>query len=143
MTDETHGGSCLCGAVRYRTQGPLRGVIYCHCSQCRRQTGHFYAATNVPDDRLAIDDGGTLTWYRSSEEARRGFCRQCGAALFWKHDRQAYTSVLAGSFDRPTGLAGAMHIFMADQGDYYTIDDGLPRHPGGAPGVVTAGTVEE
>ena len=34
---------------------------------------------------------------------------------------------MAGSFDRPTGLKGGMHIFVADKGDYYDIADGLPR----------------
>jgi hypothetical protein len=36
-------------------------------------------------------------------------------------------SVLAGSFDRPSGLEGASHIFVADKGDYYEITDGLPQ----------------
>ena len=48
----SHKGSCLCGAVRFTASGPLRGVLYCHCSQCRKQTGHYYAATNVADDDL-------------------------------------------------------------------------------------------
>ena len=38
-------GGCLCGAVRYQVRGPLRSVVMCHCSQCRRQTGHVMAAT--------------------------------------------------------------------------------------------------
>jgi len=35
----------LCGAVRYEVRGPLRPVVACHCTQCRRMTGHFLAAT--------------------------------------------------------------------------------------------------
>jgi hypothetical protein len=128
MTDETHTGSCLCGAVSFRTSGPLRGVIYCHCSQCRRQTGHFYAATDVEDDDLEVEGARHLTWYSASPDARRGFCSVCGSALFWKHDRLDRTSVLAGSFDKPTGLRGERHIFVPDKGDYYEIDDGLPCH---------------
>lgn len=130
MNEENHLGACLCGAVRFRTRGPLRGVVYCHCSQCRKQTGHYYAATNVSDDRLAIDGGEDLTWYAASPDARRGFCRVCGSALFWKRNGSDVTSVLAGAFDAPTGLAGAVHIFVADKGDYYRIDDGLPQFQG-------------
>jgi hypothetical protein len=33
--------------------------------------------------------------------------------------------------DKPTGLAISMHIFVADKGDYYEIDDGLPQFPQG------------
>ena len=87
---DEHRGACLCGAVRFRTEGPLRGVIYCHCSQCRKQTGHYYAATNVVGDRLEIEGAEDVTWYAASDFARRGFCRHCGSALFWKpHDTTA------------------------------------------------------
>jgi len=33
-------GGCLCQAVRYEIHGPLRDVIACHCTQCRRTSGH-------------------------------------------------------------------------------------------------------
>jgi len=127
MSDaEIHSGSCLCGAVRFTTRGPLRGVVYCHCSQCRKQTGHYYAATNVPDGNIVIEGGENVSWYRASSEAGRGFCKTCGSALFWKRDGSDYVSVLAGSFDQPSGLEGKSHIFVADKGDYYAIMDGLP-----------------
>ena len=124
---EEHTGHCLCGAVRFRTVGPLREVIACHCSQCRRQTGHFYAATNVLDEGLTVEGGDNVSWYRASDTASRGFCRTCGSALFWKSDGSDYTSIMAGAFDQPTGLKIGVHIFCADKGDYYEIDDGAPQ----------------
>ena len=136
--DEIHTGSCNCGAVRFRTHGPLRGVIYCHCSQCRKQTGHYYAATNVPDANITIDGGDNLTWYESSGFARRGFCRTCGSAMFWKPLDHAYVSVLAGLFDEPADLSGLCHIFMADKGGYYEVNDGLPQFPVSTPDVAVA-----
>jgi hypothetical protein len=128
---ETHSGHCLCGAVRFRTSGPLREVVACHCSQCRRQTGHFYAATNVADEGLDVEGGESVTWYRASETASRGFCRTCGSALFWKGDGSTHTSIMAGVFDQPTGLRIGVHIFCADKGDYYEIDDSAPQYAGG------------
>lgn len=35
-------GSCLCTAVQYEVSGPLRSVLYCHCEQCRRASGHIF-----------------------------------------------------------------------------------------------------
>lgn len=125
---ETRSGGCLCGGVRFSVRGPVRGVVYCHCTQCRRQTGHHYAATNVADADIEIDGAERLTWYRASGFARRGFCATCGSALFWKRDGADDISVMAGSFDTPSGLVGEMHIFVADKGDYYDIVDDLPRH---------------
>lgn len=133
-----HTGGCLCGAVRFSTSGRLRGVVYCHCSQCRRQSGHFYAATSVADSQLAVEGGDNVTWFRSSEQAQRGFCRICGSALFWKHDDSTETSLLAGAFDTSDGLAGEVHIFVADKGGYYTLDDGLPRYEQSSPSIKVA-----
>ncbi|MBB4064583.1 GFA family protein [Gellertiella hungarica] len=137
---EIHEGGCLCGAVRYRARGPLREVIACHCTQCRKQTGHFLASTNVADDQLDVEDGGKLRWYSASDFARRGFCGECGSILFWKANSERYTSICAGGFDKPTGLTLTSHIFCADKGDYYEITDGLPQYAAGSPGLVVDGS---
>jgi hypothetical protein len=125
--NEIRSGGCLCGAVKFTTNGPLRGIIYCHCTQCRKQSGHFYAATSVARANITISGEDSITWHRASREARRGFCSTCGSALFWQRDGADKVSVLAGAFDSPTGLVGERHIFVADKGDYYEIEDGLPR----------------
>lgn len=122
-----HTGSCNCGGVRFTTRGALREVVACHCSQCRRQTGLYYAATNSLNRDLEVSGEDRVTWYRSSVDGERGFCRTCGSALFWRMDGRDYTSIMAGVFDQPTGLKIGRHIFCADKGDFYTIDDGLPQ----------------
>lgn len=121
-------GTCLCGGVRVTTRGDLRGVVFCHCSQCRKQTGLYYAATEVADDRLAVEGGDNISWYEASTFAKRGFCKVCGSALFWKAADSKVTSVMAGLFEQPSGLEPAMHILTADQGDFYRIADDLPQH---------------
>ncbi len=120
-------GSCLCGSVRYRVDGPMRDVVACHCRQCRKQSGHFYAATDCSDDDLTIEDDGALRWYEASDFAKRGFCGNCGSALFWRRNGAAQTSILAGSLDEDGGIKLVKHIFCADKGAYYEIDDGLPQ----------------
>jgi hypothetical protein len=124
---EEFKGGCLCGAVRYRIDGPLRNVIACHCTQCRRQSGHFGAYTSVPLDRFAMEQESALSWYRSSDTAQRGFCRVCGSNLFWKETGGNDISITAGTLDGRTGLAIAEHIFYTNKGDYYEINDGKPQ----------------
>jgi len=136
--DQIRTGRCNCGAVRFRTRGPLREVVACHCSQCRRQTGLFYAATNVADEMIEIEGADAISWYQASEFARRGFCSTCGSALFWKHQSDPFISVLAGSFDKPSGLKITKHIFCADKGDFYEISDGLPQYEKGSAGLLVA-----
>ena len=121
-------GGCLCGAVRYEVRGPLRSVVACHCTQCRKTSGHFVCATQCAADDLAIVENRGLAWFQSSQEARRGFCRICGGNLFWKPESGGVISIMAGSIDGATGLAISRHIFVDDKGDYYEIADGKPQH---------------
>lgn len=121
-------GSCLCGGVSFEITGPLRPVIACHCSQCRKQSGHYAAFTSCADKDLHFKSQETLAWYRASSEAARGFCKQCGSLLFWKADGRTSTSVAAGALDGKTGLALEGHIYCADKGDYYAITDGGYQH---------------
>lgn len=125
-----HTGGCLCGGVRYRAGGPLRGAVACHCSQCRRTSGHFAAMTSVPAADLELDASGSLVWYRSSATAERGFCRICGSNLFWRQTGSDAVSIGAGTLDVPTGIAIEKHIFVADKSDYYELDDDVPHLPG-------------
>ena len=125
---EIHRGGCLCGAVRFAVSGPLRPVVYCHCGQCRRQTGLFYAATSAAVDAITIEEDGALRWHAASDTARRGFCAQCGSALFWQGDGESMRSILAGAMDEGAPLVAERHIFVADKPDWYELTDGLPQH---------------
>ncbi len=129
---ELTSGGCLCGAVRYRLRGPLRPVVYCHCGQCRRTHGHFAAYTSVPAKALELVEQRGLGWFRSSAEAERGFCRECGASLFWRRIGGDDCGVAAGSLDDAADLQPAVHIFVADKAAYYEITDGLPQHAQGS-----------
>lgn len=127
-------GGCLCGAVRYEITGTMRKVVYCHCEQCRKTSGHFVAATAVQSEDLRFSEDAGLEWYESSDIADRGFCKRCGSSLFWRPTHGEYVAVMAGALDAPTGLTSREHIYTADASDYYDITDGLPQfeqdHPG-------------
>ena len=124
-------GSCLCGAVRFEINGGLKQVVGCHCAMCRKQTGHFLATATAWLDEFTFTDETGLQWYRSSDHSRRGFCNKCGSVLFFATDGDGRISITAGSLDAPTGLSMAAHIFVANKGDYYTIDDGLEQYSQG------------
>ena len=121
MTSSKRHGRCLCGGVTYNVEGELRQVLVCHCSQCRRSSGHQWAATAAPLNAVEIDCEKTLSWYRSSSRAKRGFCRRCGSSLFWQEDGSRSLSIAAGSLDVPTGLSTQEHIYFDDASDYYLV----------------------
>ncbi len=116
-------GSCLCGRVTYEITGPLRPVIACHCVQCRKTSGHFVAATQATKKDLHIRGEDNLTWFQSSDSARRGFCAACGSQLFWEPSGQEVVSIMAGTLDGPTSLQISHHIHNDTKGDYYQLPD--------------------
>lgn len=123
-----HKGSCLCGAVRFEVPGDLKGPDACHCSQCRKTSGHYWASTDVQKADLKLEGEDNITWYRSSEKVRRGFCKTCGSALLWDPIGKDKIGVAMGAFEKPTDTQLAIHIFVADKGDYYEIADGVPQN---------------
>lgn len=118
-------GSCLCEKIRFSVQGEPQEASCCHCSQCRKMSGHYWASAQVPRNALTIT--GDCAWYAASDIARRGFCPGCGAFLFWDGHADDTISFALGALEGPTGLRLTKHIFVADKGDYYDIADGLPQ----------------
>jgi hypothetical protein len=131
MSDHA-SGRCLCGAVQFEVRGPLRDVLLCHCAECRRWSGHVFAATSAQKDDLVLLESDALRWIVSPESesnARRGFCAECGSSLFWEAPARDTISIAVGSLDEPTGLQTIGHVYVSQAGDYYELpEDGLPRH---------------
>lgn len=118
---KSHKGSCLCGKITYRVENELRPVMACHCSQCRKSSGHYVAATQTDTVNLKVD--GDVSWYNSSDHARRGFCGTCGSQLFWQPGNREKTSIFAGTLDGATGLTMTKQIHVDTKGDYYELPD--------------------
>lgn len=120
-------GRCDCGEVSFEVETLRKTVTACHCGQCRRFSGHHWAAThaNFADITFTCDTG--LQWYKSSNWAKRGFCKTCGSSLFYRMNGEESVGIGAGCLETPTGLEIEKHIFVADKGDYYEITDGKPQ----------------
>ncbi|MGB0440652.1 MAG: GFA family protein [Paracoccaceae bacterium] len=137
MTNDTKTeirGSCNCGAVHYHVTGSLRPVIACHCTQCRKASGHYVSATGARREDVAIT--GQVQWYQSSAMARRGFCPTCGSNLFWDGPG-THVSIHAGTLDGPSGLTTKGHIYCADKGDYYDLPAGAAQTDADDPDLTT------
>ena len=101
-----HEGGCLCGAVRYRVQGPPLSVSICHCVNCQRNSGSAFSV-NVVFPKGALTMHGSPSVYEDKGETgatvRRIFCGTCGTPL----DSQSvfsspgYAVIKAGTFDNP------------------------------------------
>ncbi len=124
---ETHSGSCLCGAVTFEVSQSLPGPDACHCTQCRKFSGHYFASTDVPKSAVTIQGSQHLTWFATGK-VRRGFCSTCGSSLFWDPVERDWMGIALGAFESPTGTRLRIHVHVASKGDYYDITDDLPQH---------------
>ena len=118
-------GRCICGAVAFEVDGPLRDVFLCHCTECRRWAGHAWAASAAPFDGVEFTEDRGLRWIDSPDsvhDARRGFCGECGSSLFWQIPGSPTVSIAAGCLDAPTGLRTVKQIWVESAGDYYDVD---------------------
>lgn len=120
-------GGCYCGAVRYRADGVRPQVIECHCSQCRKQSGHRYAFVDGRISRTEIDGAEAVSWFSATDAGERGFCSVCGSTLFWRSNDDDFLALLAASVDEPNALYMTNHAYASSKGCYYEITDGLPQ----------------
>lgn len=114
-------GSCLCGGIKYKIDGPVRGVVNCFCSECRKTSGHHVAATRVNKDHLEMESENTLKWYECSIGVYKGFCENCGGNVFWDNNKDNQISISAGTLDAPTHLQTIGNIYTEDASDYCNI----------------------
>ncbi|WP_037493622.1 GFA family protein [Sneathiella glossodoripedis] len=121
-------GGCLCGGVRFEVRGKIRDVINCHCKICRVFHGDQVGCTSASVKDLVFTSERTLKWYHSTDFAKRGFCENCGASmLFWDKNNPEAMGIAIGCMDEPTGVKVVQHIYVASAGDYYEINDDLPK----------------
>jgi hypothetical protein len=129
MADDVLTGRCLCGAVRYRTDGlPLR-VSHCHCEQCRRASGGV-AMTFAGFEADKVTFEGAMKEVRPTEFATREFCPECGSHLTFRFDaRPEYVAIPVGTLDQPEKAPAMRHNFTSEQIPWVQLDPHLPGKP--------------
>jgi hypothetical protein len=121
-------GSCLCGDVRYRVDGPLSEIVNCHCIDCRRCQGAEFAtnASLAIEDLRLLSGESSLQAYESSPGNRRSFCIQCGAPVFAHGVGGDSVRVRMGSLDADPGFDPGAHVWASQGVAWQALDDGLP-----------------
>ncbi len=125
----------MCGGVRYQLIEPFARAGFCHCSRCRKVTGHPSSFNGVlPRSGLQILAGqDLLAVYAAPGDAKSAvFCRVCGSSLFraeWPDG--PWVGVRLGTLDDDPGVVAEYHIFVDDDAAWDLLpDDGLPRYSG-------------
>ncbi len=128
--DRGIGGSCVCGAVAFRIEGPFRGFQYCHCSRCRKKTGSSHVANIfVPV--------GQFSWQPGEHKVRRfatakywstAFCTDCGSAMPWLTRNGKVMVVGAGALDGDPGVKPKFSVYYDSRAPWYAHVSDLEMH---------------
>ncbi len=128
MTEERFLGQCLCGAVQFSIQPPTKWCAHCHCSICQRAHGApLVTWVGVEMPQFALVSDADLRWFKSSSDAKRGFCQRCGSTMFFKSSRwpgemHVARACISGDIDRsPEG-----HVFAGARAHWFDFSDELP-----------------
>ncbi len=121
-------GGCQCGAVRYALDQQPVNVHVCHCRMCQKAVGGPFAVI-CPVDKVNFHvTRGTISWFKSSELANRGFCRDCGTPLFYEEQGSGHISVTLGSLDDPDDLRPAAQSGVESRVVWFSQLSRLPEH---------------
>lgn len=114
-------GGCQCGAVRFRVEGLGRPSI-CHCRMCQKAFGGFFGPLVTAHE--TVWTRGRPKWFRSSDQARRAFCGECGTPL--AYETKYGLELAIGAFDDPTVAAPVIQVNLKDKLPFF---DGLTSLP--------------
>jgi hypothetical protein len=130
-----HSGGCLCGLVRFDTDGEPLWVAHCHCASCRRHTGSSMA-TFVGFKREQVTFlSRDRSIYPSSPGVWRGFCARCGTPLSYESATAAgELHLYVGCFDEPEHFEPTLHVFYGEHLRWLEVHDALPRYDAGGGG---------
>lgn len=112
-------GRCHCGAVTVTVPATAAGVIACHCDDCQRLHGNFFAFVAAPSAEVSWGGEEHVRWYESSPKARRAFCDRCGSRLAKEAYGSGRTLVSMGLFGPETGLHLQRHLYADHHPDWY------------------------
>jgi hypothetical protein len=104
MTEDLGSGGCQCGGVRYMLLKRPNNLCLCHCRMCQKQFGSFFGSFADVDMSHFKLTRGEISFFKSSDEAMRGFCHDCGTPLAYRFASKPRISVSIGSLDRHSAM---------------------------------------
>jgi hypothetical protein len=124
---ETLHARCLCGAVRIAATAAPFQVSWCHCRDCRRQTGAPAVVwAGFRSDEVTFDSVPKRR--QSSPHIIRSFCGECGTPISYEDDRLAGEIYIhAGLFDEADRLVPDRHAYVTSKLFWIHLEDGLEK----------------
>ena len=94
---------------------------------CQKAFGNLFGVFFGVRGDSARWEGREPAYFRSSNIARRGFCRECGTPLSFEYLGSEKIDLTVGSLDEPGRLRPVAHYGFEGHVRAFFTDDGLPR----------------
>lgn len=130
-------GTCLCGIIRFHITGPIRNIVYCHCSQCRKAQGSAFATNGIVEASAfeILSGADALTGFESSPGQTKYFCKICGSPIMSKSvSKPDQVRVRLGTIESDITERPVAHIFATSKANWEEISGELPQYEGYEPG---------
>lgn len=111
-------GNCLCGAARLTATAMHTTIGACHCTTCRKWGGGPLMVVDCGTD-VTFEDESAISVYNSSDWAERGFCKHCGAHLFYRLKANQQYFIPVGLFPDDLGFVFDHQVFIDEKPDFY------------------------
>lgn len=125
-------GGCMCGAIRFKSEGAPLAVAHCHCEDCRSHTGAPVVTYVVFKSTEVHFLEGERKIYESSPGIGRAFCGDCGTPLSWEGFSNVFEADIVefyiSLFDEPETFIPDRHWFHRERIGWFDVADNLPRH---------------
>jgi hypothetical protein len=112
-------GACHCGRVRVRVPADCAGVVACHCADCQKLHGNFFAMLVADRARVRWEGEAHVGWYQSSPDNERAFCTHCGSRLAKRPRGGSRVMVSAGLFDRGLARSVVKNVWLEQKPAWY------------------------
>jgi hypothetical protein len=126
MAEPVLTGGCQCGAVRYALHTWPQRAHICHCRMCQKAFGAYFAPfAGVPHEKFELTRGDLAT-FMSSDQAERGFCRDCGTPLTFRYVGRVRIAFSLGSLDEPERVKPEQQIGVESRMPWFSEICALP-----------------
>ncbi len=124
-------GRCLCGNIKYIYTGIIDHSSYCHCPDCKKETGSAFSVVvrfekkyfkltsvhSVQEFTKKADDGDHIS---------RFFCPECGSTIYAKpHSQTDYIWIRAGLLDDPSIIKPSHQSWICSKVKWSEIPKGI------------------
>lgn len=124
-------GRCHCGSVNWEFDLPIKTVVKCHCSMCRKLHGSDYSTyVVVPKEQFSLSKGnGSVTSYQGTKVSHKNFCSKCGSPTHLANGKHFPDDVVL-----PLGivenyideLAPQIQVYTSEKSRWSCIHDDVP-----------------